>query len=80
MQESLQRLLGRDNVALLVVLRSVARAPASTPPLSDLLVVANTHVHWNPAMSDVKMMQIAFLLEHVRPYRHVCVEDSRVRA
>lgn len=27
------------------------------------LVVANTHIHWNPEMCDVKLMQVAFLLE-----------------
>jgi hypothetical protein len=44
------------------------------------MVFANTHIHWNPAMCDVKLMQVAFLLEAaetVTPtYIHTCYTQS----
>ena len=54
-EESFNRLLQRDNVALILVLRTIADG--------HTFVVANTHLHFDPRFSDVKIVQCQMLLE-----------------
>jgi CCR4-NOT transcription complex subunit 6 len=60
-ERALQRLLGRDNVALLVALR-FNQAP------QQVVIVSNTHIHWNPQMCDVKLMQVALMVERIEQF------------
>ena len=68
---ALTRLL-KDNVALIAVLEALdtaapaaAASPASTttPPRRQLVCVANTHIHANPELNDVKLWQVHTLLK-----------------
>lgn len=58
-QESLSRLMTKDNVALGVMLEVL-------PPQRSgrrHIFISNSHIHWNPSFSDVKLMQAQLLLE-----------------
>jgi len=54
------RLYSRDNIALWILLRSVETG--------QLILVVNTHMHWNPSFSDVKIMQSYLLLKGISSY------------
>jgi CCR4-NOT transcription complex subunit 6 len=64
-ERALQRLLGRDNVALLVALRLNQPPPHGA---SQIIIVSNTHIHWNPQMCDVKLMQVALMVERIEQF------------
>jgi CCR4-NOT transcription complex subunit 6 len=51
------RVMTKDNVALVTVFERI--------PSGQLLIVANTHLHWDPAFKDVKVVQVALLLEEL---------------
>lgn len=56
----------KDNVALIVVLEALEGAAPPAPPgpgKSQLLCVANTHIHANPELNDVKLWQVHTLLK-----------------
>jgi len=55
-QEALMRIMTKDNIALAVVLRMEDNKP---------LVVVNTHIHWDPQFSDVKLIQVQFMMERL---------------
>lgn len=63
---ALSRLL-KDNVALIVVLEardsSHGAEGGSAPGKRQLLCVANTHIHANPELKDVKLWQVQTLLK-----------------
>lgn len=63
---ALSRLL-KDNVALIAVLEardsSHGAANTSAPGKRQLLCVANTHIHANPELKDVKLWQVHTLLK-----------------
>lgn len=71
-QAALQRLVKKDNVALIVTLDVVypALVQSQSQSLSPVLIVGNTHVHWNPTFSDVKLMQSQLLLEYCEHLVH----------
>lgn len=52
-----ERLTGKDQVGLIVVLRHLES--------SERVIVANTHIFWNPKYSDVKTIQACLLVEEV---------------
>lgn len=52
------RVMTRDDIATVTFLEN--RATGSRQ------IVANTHVFWNPAFPDVKIVQVAILLEHIK--------------
>lgn len=52
------RLLDRDNVALIGVFKSVCNDAAS----DELIVVATTHLLFNPKRGDIKLIQLRWLL------------------
>ncbi|GMM51772.1 CCR4-NOT core exoribonuclease subunit [Starmerella bacillaris] len=49
------RVMTRDNIAILSVFESL--------DTHKQFLVANTHLHWDPALNDVKLVQTALLLE-----------------
>jgi len=53
--EALVRIMTRDNIALAVVLK------CNGSPL----IVVNTHIHWDPQYSDVKLIQVQFMMERL---------------
>ncbi|KAG6542221.1 hypothetical protein Mapa_016349 [Marchantia paleacea] len=62
---ALSRLL-KDNVALIVVLEARENVHGGDSPSStkrQLLCVANTHIHANPELKDVKLWQVHTLLK-----------------
>eukprot|EP00249_Psilotum_nudum_P020176 c27589_g1_i1 orf=780-2651(-) len=62
---ALSRLL-KDNVALIVVLEAKDSVSGEGPPAPgkrQLLCVANTHIHANPELKDVKLWQVHTLLK-----------------
>jgi CCR4-NOT transcription complex subunit 6 len=48
---------------------SSSPAPPPMPsPEEDLIVLVNTHIHWDPDFSDVKLMQVQMLLEQLEAW------------
>eukprot|EP00798_Chlamydomonas_sp_ICE-L_P010481 gene10481-8445_t len=52
-----------DNVALIAVLEAIERGPGATAARRTLICVANTHIHANPELNDVKLWQVHTLLK-----------------
>lgn len=48
----------KDNVANILVLQHISSG--------NKVVVANTHLHWDPEFNDVKALQVAVLLEEIQ--------------
>jgi CCR4-NOT transcription complex subunit 6 len=59
----LNRLMTKDNIALVVLLRVKSRARARLP--HDRVMVVTTHIHWDPEYCDVKLMQTQLMLEQL---------------
>jgi CCR4-NOT transcription complex subunit 6 len=53
--QGLNRLILKDNVALMVLLEMWSTR--------QRVLVANTHIHWDPSFSDVKLVQTKMFLE-----------------
>ncbi|KAL0956648.1 hypothetical protein HGRIS_002780 [Hohenbuehelia grisea] len=56
-EDMFNRVLGKDHIAVVCLLedrRSGTR-----------VIVANMHIHWDPAYSDVKLVQVALLMDEV---------------
>ena len=51
------RVMVKDNIAIVTLLEHV--------DTGDRLVVANAHLHWDPAFCDVKLIQTALMLEEI---------------
>lgn len=56
-EDTYNRFLNRDNVAMILVLEHI--------PSGRLMIMVNTHLHWDPAYKDVKVMQVVILLEEL---------------
>ena len=54
------RVMTKDNVAVMVLLEDVKTGSRA--------VVANSHIHSNPAFADVKLVQVGLLLEEVEGF------------
>ncbi len=61
-KEALNRLM-KDNVALIVVLEALEQSPNAPQGKRQLLCVANTHIHANTELNDVKLWQVHTLLK-----------------
>lgn len=59
---ALSRLL-KDNVALIAVLEAMEHGPPEAAARRTLICVANTHIHANPELNDVKLWQVHTLLK-----------------
>lgn len=81
----LERLMTKDNIALALVLQltmappiSVAKPPANKMrggrptivKMAPRILVANTHIHWDPSLKDVKLMQTQLLMEELMTISH----------
>ncbi len=57
-------LLSQDNVALIAVLEALEPPFPDAAPAGrrQLVCVANTHIHANPELGDVKLWQVGFHL------------------
>ncbi len=55
-------MLAQDNVALIAVLEAVEAGPADGNRRT-LICVANTHIHANKDLTDVKLWQVHTLLK-----------------
>ncbi|KAF5836569.1 phosphatase family [Dunaliella salina] len=60
--QALNRLL-KDNVALIAVLEAIEPGPPEAHGRRTLICVANTHIHANPELNDVKLWQVHTLLK-----------------
>lgn len=61
-KNALARLL-KDNVALIAVLEALEPFPDTASSKRTLICVANTHIHANPELNDVKLWQVHTLLK-----------------
>jgi CCR4-NOT transcription complex subunit 6 len=61
-KQALNRLL-KDNVALIAVLEAMDSGTPETSSRRQLICVANTHIHANPELNDVKIWQVHTLLK-----------------
>lgn len=61
-KSALNRLL-KDNVALIAVLEAIEPGTPDAATRRTLICVANTHIHANPELNDVKLWQVHTLLK-----------------
>jgi CCR4-NOT transcription complex subunit 6 len=70
-----ERLLSRDNIAIVAVFELLEDKPPARPgrhqkpPPPQRVIVCNTHVHWNPELCDVKLMQTQMMMEELMTLR-----------
>jgi len=57
-----ERLMSKDNICQVLILEAVNSSATKGP---QRMVVANTHIHWNPELRDVKLMQTQLMLEEL---------------
>lgn len=57
-EDLFNRFANKDNVALILVLQHITTG--------SKVLVANTHLHWDPEYNDVKTMQVAVLLDELQ--------------
>ncbi|KAH3666524.1 hypothetical protein OGAPHI_003521 [Ogataea philodendri] len=57
-EDIFNRFMNKDNIASISILYHI--------PTGSKVVLANTHLHWDPEFNDVKTMQVAVLLEELR--------------
>ncbi len=62
-EEHLNALSLQDNVALIAVLEAIEPGPPEKGGRRTLICVANTHIHANPELNDVKLWQVHTLLK-----------------
>ncbi|XP_057331515.1 CCR4-NOT transcription complex subunit 6-like-B [Microplitis mediator] len=65
-EDMLNRVALRDNIGLFGLLKTTAAAwqdglPENSRDVEQLVLITTTHLHWNPAFCDVKLLQ-TFLL------------------
>lgn len=74
-QEGMNRLMTKDNIAIAVVLKPKGTLRINAAE-ADQIIVVNTHIHWDPACEDVKVMQVQMLTERLeqieKSYRSPC--------
>jgi len=56
-EDVFNRVMNRDNIAVACLLRHKQDGYR--------VIVANAHIHWDPAFSDVKLVQVAMLMEEL---------------
>ena len=57
----------KDNIAVIAVLEM--KNKSDNPNQRDIVIVANTHIHWNPEFSDVKLVQTQIFTEKLTELR-----------
>eukprot|EP01125_Pyxidicula_operculata_P015564 TRINITY_DN5297_c0_g1_i1.p1 TRINITY_DN5297_c0_g1~~TRINITY_DN5297_c0_g1_i1.p1 ORF type:complete len:513 (+),score=98.64 TRINITY_DN5297_c0_g1_i1:658-2196(+) len=58
----INRLMNKDNIAIAVLLELKGNLKVTD---NEYLLVVNTHIHWDPNFSDVKLMQVQMLVERI---------------
>lgn len=66
--DTYNRVLNKDNIALIALLEHVTTG--------QKIIVTNTHLHWDPAFNDVKLIQVALLLDEVEKFAERVAKDS----
>ncbi|ANZ77852.1 BA75_04847T0 [Komagataella pastoris] len=68
-EDLFNRFLNKDNIASVLILEHI--------PSGNKLVVANTHLHWDPEFNDVKTMQVGVLLDELQAVirKHLSPKD-----
>jgi len=56
-EDMFNRVLGKDHIAVISLLEDIKTGTR--------FIVANAHIHWDPAYSDVKLVQTALMVEEV---------------
>src|SRR5215510_9506626 len=51
------RVLGKDNIAVVCLMESIETGTR--------FIIVNVHIHWDPAYRDVKLVQVALLIDEV---------------
>lgn len=69
-EDMLNRVCNRDNIGLLAVLKTTAAAWTYGPPVhpndvEQFVIVANTHLHWDPQYPDVKIIQSMMMTSEI---------------
>jgi len=67
-----ERVMTKDNIAVAAVLEVLSRQGQRK---SSKIIIANTHIHWDPDMSDVKLLQAQFLTEELSSLKAKIGED-----
>ena len=66
------RFMNKDNIALITFLQHTATG--------EKIVLANTHLHWDPEFNDVKTLQVGILLEElqglVKKFHHISSNEE----
>lgn len=74
-QTAMTRLANRENLCLIVVLKTI---PATQGDKSELMIVANTHLFWNPEYPDVKLYQACLLMEEIKKVQRTYPEAGTI--
>ncbi|PVV03881.1 hypothetical protein BB560_001627 [Smittium megazygosporum] len=61
-EDFFNRFMTKDNICGFSILQLKDKSPG--PP--QFIIVANAHIHWNPEYTDVKMVQVAMLMEELK--------------
>ncbi|MES1905841.1 MAG: CCR4-NOT transcription complex subunit 6-like [Paramarteilia canceri] len=69
-EDMFNRVMVRDNVALAALLKFDYNSPNS-----KLLLVVNTHIHWDPEYSDVKLVQSIILLKSIKQIQEEIIAE-----
>ena len=56
-EDMFNRVLTKDNIANVALLENIETG--------SRLIVANVHIHWNPEFRDVKLVQVAILMDEI---------------
>lgn len=67
----------QDNVALIAVLEAIEPGPPEAGGRRTLICVANTHIHANPELNDVKLWQVHTLLKGLEKIAARCAGAGR---
>ncbi|KAG8034933.1 hypothetical protein G9C98_008009, partial [Cotesia typhae] len=69
-EDMMNRVCNRDNIGILAVLKTTTDAWTYGPPVypndvEQFLIVANTHLHWDPQYADVKIIQTMIMISEI---------------
>jgi len=56
------RVLGKDHIAVVCLMEN--------KETGTRFIIANAHIHWDPAYRDVKLVQCALLIEEIEKIAH----------
>jgi len=56
------RVLGKDNIAVVCLMED--------KQTKTRFIIANAHIHWDPAYRDVKLVQVALLVDEIEKIAH----------